>query len=80
MKTMEVVFVCDPPSVTSQSLVEDSTSSTIPPGSFKVCHIRAQVLPSKCATEHRLFKLQLCLLSLNMGKLPHSISSGSQYT
>ena len=79
MKTIEVVFVCDPPSVTSQSLVEDSTSSTIPPGSFKVCH-RAQVLPSKCATGHKFIKLQLCVLSPNMGKLPHSISSGSQYT
>ena len=43
MKTIEVVFVCDPPSVTSPSLVEDFTTSTIPPPSFQVCH-RAQVL------------------------------------
>ena len=68
---MEVVFVCDPPSVTSQSLVEESTSSTIP---------SASLLPSKCAKEHKFFKLQLCFLKPNMGKLPHSISSGSQYT
>ena len=78
MKTIEVVFVCDPPSVTSQSLVEDSTSSTIP------------LLPSKCVKGHECFlpsvprgKSSLnynCLLNPNMGKLPHSISSGSQYT
>ena len=46
MKTIEVVFVCDPPSVTSQSLVEDFTSSTIPPASFQVCHRAQVVLPS----------------------------------
>ena len=79
MKTIEVVFVCDPPSVTSQSLVEDSITSTIPPDSFQVCH-RAQVLSSKCATGHKFFKLKFRLINSNMGKLPHSISSGSQYT
>ena len=76
MKTIEVVFVCDPPSVTSQSLVEDSIS-TFP--LIPVCH-RAQALSSKCATGHKFFKLQFCLINSNMGKLPHSISSGSQYT
>ena len=79
-KKFNVVVVADPLCVTSESLVEHLVSPQfplLPPTSCQVGYLLPSVLQTDCTNS---LTATLAIASPKMGKLPHSISSGSQYT
>ena len=77
-KMFNVVVVTDPPWVTSESLVEDLVSPQfplLPPAKWDTCYLLPKLWQADYCTN-----FLAATFSPKMGKLPHSISSGSQYT